>query len=615
MTEQEKLAHPLVTIPNVQLEDFERAVYKHNYEESGRLLVEALRRLKGGAEFIGYSVEPRIKTILYTRFCAAVFALLTDPGFALSQEGFDCVAAEHATLDLLFRASAFGCSDHMLALVAEGDPAKPESLRFNDPAALVKFLLTYSHRSGFAMDYEATFRRSPQITAALYFGMLAHQVVTATAAHETREKLLGHHSLFADVSLTDAMLPTVSDAYMYCSYGVRPDKHAIKTVIHGLFARLVIERGVPLPVSFVTRPERDRPVVLVALEWFTSLHAMYRCFAPAMRDLRRRFRLVAMCRAVEIDDTARQEFDEVLLLPESPTLSDMIAQVRSVDPDVIFYPSVGMALWWVALASVRLAPVQVMGLGHPASSMSPAMDYVIAEETAIEDDALFTERIIRIPDGATRFVQRQDAAMPDEADCLFRGTPGSPIRVAISAMTCKLNAPFLATLREIQQRSEHKIEWRFFPNAIGTTLFQLAREIRDWLPEAVIHERTHYNAYVQRLAECELALSPFPFGNTNGHIDALLLRVPYVCMEGREPHERFDAQISRRARLPEWMVVRSSEEYVESTLRALQKIGSGHLLSPLSRAQIEEEFFGGRPEFVGVWADAMSEAMARGARS
>ena len=38
------------------------------------------------------------------------------------------------------------------------------------------------------------------------------------------------------------------------------------------------------------------------------------------------------------------------------------AKVREIAPDVIYYPSVGMATWWVAISNLRLAPIQVAGM-------------------------------------------------------------------------------------------------------------------------------------------------------------------------------------------------------------------------------------------------------------
>ena len=107
----EKPTTPVVQIQNLSLEEFEKAVYAREHEKASQLLLIGLRRLKGGAEFIGYAPDPRVKAILYTRWCAAVIALLADPAYNISQDGFDHLASEHAVMDLMFRASAFDTSE------------------------------------------------------------------------------------------------------------------------------------------------------------------------------------------------------------------------------------------------------------------------------------------------------------------------------------------------------------------------------------------------------------------------------------------------------------------------------------------------------------------------
>lgn len=565
-------APPGVTmITNVRLEEIEKAIYARDHERASHLALAALRNLKQGAEFIGYATEPRLKTMLYTRFCAALVALLSDPKFGLSQDGFDHFASEHAVTDLLFRASAFETSDHMLAHLtanpAETDPAK---MHIADGAGLVKFLLTYSMRSSFGLNFKQTFERSPQIMFSLWAGMISPLLTTAVQAQERREELLGLWPVFEGVTLSDAVLPTLSDAYMYTSYGLRRDKHDAKGLIHRLYAKMLRDRNVKLPDEKVIRSRRHhrtndagRPTILICVEWFTGLHAMFRCYAPIIRELRARFRLVGMSRASDIDDTGKAEFDEWIAVPsENLDFGALVKTIVSdVRPEIIYYPSLGMAMWWTVMASVRLAPIQVMTLGHPASSRSPCMDYVICEDGSVGDPTLFTEKIVNMPSASARFVMRHDAQFPPPQ----KDDHPEVVRIAVPAMLCKLNARFMSALRDVSQGAVdagRRVEFHFFVNMLGINLHQAAREIRDWLPTALVYERMHYNAYLQHLATCHLHLCSFPFGGTNSNIDSMLLGLPILTMEGDEPHERFDAVMVRRAGLGEGFVAKTVDEYV-----------------------------------------------------
>lgn len=562
-----------VAIPNVQLETIEKAIFSREYETASRELLTALRKIKAGAQFIGYVPDLEVQKILYSRLAAAIIALLSDPKFGLSQEGFDHFASEHAIIDTVFRNSVFLTSDHMLPMLSTNpDETDRTKLQVSDGSALVKFLLTYSLRSGFGLNFEETFGRSPQIMIALWSGMISPLMTIAVHAHERREHLLGLHTLFKDVDLPEAAMPALSDAYMYSSYGTRPDKHAMKATVHALMERTLRSRGVKIPddtVMLARRADRPvlgdsdrRPTILICLEWFGHMHAMFRCYAPMIRELRPFFRLVGMSQAGSIDEQGKAVFDEWVEVPsDGLVLRDLVKKIVSeIRPDMIYYPSIGMAMWWVALASVRLAPIQFMTLGHPASSHSKCIDYAISEEGTFGDPAQFTERLIEIPRGSARFVMRPDGenlqVFPMENDPVV-------VRVAVPAMVCKLNAPFMETLREIANTPRlQRVEFHFFINMIGANLNHARREILDWIPNAVVHQRATYEHYMSELRRCHVHMSTFPFGGTNSNIDSMLLGVPILTLEGTQPHARFDAAMLRHAGMPEFLIAKTREEYV-----------------------------------------------------
>jgi hypothetical protein len=554
------------------LEEFERAVYRREYEKASQLLLATLRRTRIGGEFTGYAQHPDLRRVLFTRFCAAVISLLADPGFNMSQQGFETLAGEHAILDVCFRHSAFGSSDHLMAQVTEQKPAEQGSeIRIESGSMLLKFLLTYSMRSSFSMHFEETFKRSPAATFGLWAGMLSALLTVNPQAQARREELLGLHTIFAQAPLPVHALQTLSDAYMYTSYALRRDKHDAKETIHKAIERFLRDSGLPLPRpadlamrSMQHREQRAKPVILIPTEWFTSLHAMYRCYAPIIRDLREHFRLVGISRASDIDEAGKAEFDEWHEVSgENLQFADLLQTIERIAPDIVYYPSLGMAMWWVVLASIRVAPIQVMTLGHPASSRSPHMDYVICEEGSIGDPALFSERIVTMPKSSARFIMRPDAAMPQRRE--LENSP-AVVHVAVPSMLCKLNARFMESVQRISARAAEagqQVVFHFFLNQIGVTLHQAAREVREWIPTALIYERVHYNVYMEHLARCHLHLCTFPFGGTNSNIDSMLLGLPILTLEGDEPHERFDAVMARHAGLGERFVARSVDEYVD----------------------------------------------------
>lgn len=590
----------MIQIENVRLEEFEAAVYRRDHERAGVLLLKALRQLKMGAAFVGYPHnDTRLLAVLYTRLAAAVVALLADPGMNLSQPGFDAIAAEHATMDMLFRASAFGASDHLMAQFAQ--PAAGGGVSMAGGQGLFKFLLTFSHVSGLGLDFDESFRRNARAVLPLWAGMLTHMLTIAPKAQTKREALLSLHEIFGEVDVPDPALPALSDVYMYTSYSLRRDKHEAKATILRMISRSMRARGVELPTAQELTARRarglqkKRPTVLVCVEWFSSVHAMYRCYAPFVRQLRKRFRVVGMGRNQDVDGLGKAEFDQwVEISAENLSLLAVAETINELAPDMIWYPSIGMAVWWVAMASARLAPVQFMTLGHPASSRSPEIDYVLCDDGAIGDPSLFTERIVTYPDGAGRFAMRPDASFPAVA----REDEPEVLHVAVPAMLCKLNAPFMETLREIEQQWKARatgrtLQFHFFVNMIGLNLFQATREIREYLPTALVYERADYPAYLQHLVRCHVMLSTFPFGGTNSVVDSMLLGLPVVTLWGDEPHERFDGMLLRRARLPEDLIAKTRDEYQHQALRLFgDDAYRNQLRDHLLQFDLQGEFFG-----------------------
>jgi FkbM family methyltransferase len=118
---------------------------------------------------------------------------------------------------------------------------------------------------------------------------------------------------------------------------------------------------------------------------------------------------------------------------------------------------------------------------------------------------------------------------------------------------------------------------------------------------AVVHKHQNYDTYERVIADCDMFLNPFPFGNTNGIVDTVWAGLVGVNKTGREVHEHIDEGMFTRLGFPEWMTARTSEEYKEAALRLIN--------NPEERAElaakyagpkaIEKLIFEGRPQILG----------------
>ncbi len=321
---------------------------------------------------------------------------------------------------------------------------------------------------------------------------------------------------------------------------------------------------------------------------------MYRCYAPSLLQLKERFRIVALFRdsQLEVDDKARELFDKCIKMPtNTASIQSVIEAIEEEQPDIIYYPSLGMAAWYVALSNFRLAPIQVMSPGHPATSMSKCIDYVVSDGDLFGSPSDYTEKLVPLPVGTARYIARAEWEKPVREE----RTDGV-VRIAVPAMVIKLVPPFLAALQQIRMRAKSKVEFHFFPNMTGMSHYAITKELRRWFPDVRVYPRADYSEYMRWLAQCDLPLSTLPFGGTNSTIDCFLVGLPVVTLEGPHVHGRSDASMMRRVGLPEWLITKTRDEYIEAALRAIDAPEElADLRWHLEKYDVQREFYGDAP--------------------
>lgn len=547
------------------LVQFERLIGSGLLDEASRVLVRLLQDLRRGATFSSANKSEGVRIGIYTRLATAINALFANPEFQVSDQDFDLIAVEHSVVSSIFAASEFGNSDHLVQLLGTRDPVDHSRMNFSNPGSLAKLLLCYSLDSDLELDFEAFARQIPRYAFPAFLGMLSEGMVLSRAADKRREQLLLLGPLFEHIDLAEHMLLMLSAAYMMSSYATSDNKHAIKRSFNRIVRRF-IESRVRLPEMPKTRLIKQRPTILVPVEWFNSTHAMFRCYAPSIQQLRQRFRLVMIGHEMCMDDISKALFDETYALPNVHVpIAEVIALVRRINPDVIFYPSLGMMSECVALSSVRLAPIQAATLGHPATTQSDAMDYMLVDGLWPGDPGRFSETVVVQRPGSTVFTSYPDTDVPAPQ---IRAVPAL-LRIAVPSSVMKLNANFLSTCRAIAQRASRAVEFHFFPHVRDLALLCAKRGIQKWIPGAVVHPLCDYSEYLRRLSVCDVHLSSFPFGGTNSNIDSMRLALPMVSLLGPEPPAQIDTAMMRRAGLPEWLMTSDSQEYEQAALRLI----------------------------------------------
>jgi protein O-GlcNAc transferase len=81
------------------------------------------------------------------------------------------------------------------------------------------------------------------------------------------------------------------------------------------------------------------------------------------------------------------------------SLKYWLTEIAQAQPDVIFYPEVGMAPNAGSLAAMRLAPLQIVGWGHPVTTGLPTIDWFLSADLLEPPNAQqhYREKLIRLP--------------------------------------------------------------------------------------------------------------------------------------------------------------------------------------------------------------------------
>jgi hypothetical protein len=599
---------------------FEYHAYRRERELAARELLELLGSLDShygvaGAAGCDFHATPTGVLLsgeeadehLLARIAGAIGCLFSDPEFRLSDGGLAQLLHRHRWLSAIFSASPFRNADAILRAMNNAGSGVEKRC---DVAArdLAKYCLLYGPDAELPLDLDALYRSSRPLAVGLALALLAPRFLGSPAAHGKREVILPWlaRKLEQMEDLEELPVGILHDVYMHCSYADRPDRHDIKRGINRLIRRKLAERGLAAPLPAPQPPRGgEKPVLLVVLEWFSASHSIYRTHSRTLEAARERFRTVGMG-PKSVDAAGRAVFDEFIVCPGADVLAQ-IAHVREVaerqGAHALYMPSVGMHPLTMFLANMRIAPLQAMALGHPATSHSDQIDYVVVEEDYVGDPACFSEKLLRLPpDGMPYRPSAAGTGLDLRPQIERRQSAPEVVRIAVAATTMKLNPGFLGACARIAERAGRPVHFEFLVGqAVGLTYLQVARVVRQFLGDrATVHRQQPYGEYMRVIAGCDLFLNPFPFGNTNGIVDTVSAGLIGVCKSGPEVFEHIDEGLFGRLGWPRELVAHTVEEYIEAALRLIGDDGTRWRLSrELSGPASLQRLFQGRPELFG----------------
>lgn len=496
----------------------------------------------------------------YTRLAASLTSYFTQPTTVLTKPKLQDVIKRKQIITYIFTASGYRSTSHLIEMCGKENEGK---VTLSGPKAIVLLaLLSIEDLTEELLDLAK--RQTPDVFLQLLLGWLNQRAILTERAERNRQTLIevAHYAEAANIE--DKDIPSLVNAWMYCSYACFPGKHRLKKVLNSLLSKRMTDAGIEPAIA--PTPQRKRPKLLVVHERFTSQHAMFRCWAPSIRDLATNFELVALADEPNIDATAEQIFTTVYKLPKKiPPVADIVKTVEDISPDVIFYPSIGMSHWTIMLAGLRLAPLQLMAHGHPATSMWETIDFAYVNDLDGDVASLHSERLLV---GNNTAVFEPHAELPLDLPSLE--PPSSrEVRVAVNSKVMKLSYRLIDICKRLQARAELPVTFSFFPGERHLFYDGLVGAFDSALPNVKVMPYVNYAQFLSEIAKCDLALAAFPFGNTNSTVDTCLLGLPSVVHFGPEGPAQSDRLVLETMGYPDWLICDSDEAYFETALRLI----------------------------------------------
>lgn len=569
------------------LDKLERAVFQRRTQEGVQLLLRLLAAMNVQRSPFGVLPPPSTpeeRRAVYTRIAAMISALLCSPDFLINLEQINFLVGRKPMLEAIFELSGYEGPFHLL---------RYNGVRNADGSVLLKsqqvlvLSLFYSLDSLPAELLEGVLRLPPDQLLPLMVGWFAAPFVHHTRGEANRAKLIEHCAKIETAKPSPGLVQAMCAAWMHCSYADHPQKHHVKRSLNEVWKRLNQSCG--LKSRNAPRRLVERPTLLVAAERMQSGHAMHRCYAAALSELRQRFRTVCMVAEGFITDDALQLFDEVQVLETSIDVKDIGARIVKIAPDVIYYPSLGMSEWTQMIANLRYAPIQLMTFGHPAPAMTDTIDYTIAAAGGGATAWEFGRKVIE----RKAYGQYVPHADLDQVDLKPNPFEDGRLHIAVNSSLMKLSPRFLALCERIEAEARRPVHFHFFASASGVMYDRLSQVFERRFRYFTLEPSRNYGAFLKQLNRCEMALSAFPFGNTNSTIDTCLLAIPNVAYWANEPLSHFDRDVMELVGLPKWLVTESDEEYFQTAMKLIHDDAARQaVVDQLKTTDVKSALFG-----------------------
>ena len=309
-------------------------------------------------------------------------------------------------------------------------------------------------------------------------------------------------------------------------------------------------------VSFLNTPNCQK-IAIITDKW-SEKYSVYRTCFKQIATLKKRYHLTLITWRNRGYTPEMDIFHEIKML-NSPGALDL-RSVRNSDFGLVYFPDIGMNYESVLLSNMRLAPIQVTGIGHSVSTFGSKIDYYISGSDVENEDAQqhYSEKLIRIPGFGCDF---------NKPNYTKHNKPHDTFVVNIAASKQKWNQKFLDTLTIIANSVNKKVLFQLFPGGGDLNLSWVPSNdsIKSSLKNIQIISECNYQQYMEAMELGDITLDSFHFGGCNSISDSLFLGIPPVALEGSRWYNRIGPAMLRRLRLS-GLICKTVVQYINTAI-------------------------------------------------
>ncbi|MDY6782446.1 MAG: hypothetical protein SW833_07830 [Cyanobacteriota bacterium] len=377
----------------------------------------------------------------------------------------------------------------------------------------------------------------------------------------------------------------LTNLYFGSTYINGDDDRAIKQKINQ-----TIQNSQFCQTAGIQNRPNPRKIAIITAYWIPG-HSAYRIFSGFIESLKEDYDLTLVHLGVPNDNLSTTHFKTIKYVNFIDGNLNLDS-IRVNDFALVFYPDVGMNQESIILANLRLAPIQVCGLGHSVSTFGSQIDYFISGtdvEIAEDADSNYSEKLVLLPGyGANH--QKPDYQIKNIKK------RRSELIVNCPWYAHKINYPLIASLQKILNNARVNLLFRFYPghaasekNGILPLVADLGKLLGESNIEVILNQP--YETYMEIMEEGDVCLDSYPFGGCNIIVDSLYLRKPIVTFEGKKWYNRIGSQMLREVGLTE-LIATNVEQYISLTLKLIHDEEYRQSISQkLERVNLDETIF------------------------